>query len=92
MKTVGIRELKNSLSAYVREAQEGETIVVTDRGEPIAQLSPVGAPLKQEHPFAEMARRGEARLGKPLDPKLKAQIRARRRGRPSSKERRPRKS
>ena len=40
MKTVGIRELKNSLSAYVREAQEGETIVVTDRGAPVAQLGP----------------------------------------------------
>ncbi len=82
MKTVGIRELKNSLSTYVREAQDGETIVVTDRGEPVAQLAPVGKPHKDEHPFAEMARRGEARLGRPLDPKVKAAIRARRRGPP----------
>ncbi len=82
MKTVGIRELKDGLSGYVRDAQCGETIVVTDRGEPVAQLSPLASSNTQEHPFAEMAQRGEARLGSPLDPKVKAEIRARRRGPP----------
>ena len=82
MKTVGIRELKNSLSAYVRAARKGETVVVTDRGEVVARLMPPEAAKKDEHPFAEMARRGEARIGKPLDPKVKAAIRARRRGPP----------
>jgi prevent-host-death family protein len=81
MKTVGIRELKNSLSTYVRKAHDGQTIVVTDRGEPVAQLTPLPSS-DDEHPFAEMARRGEARIGKPLDPKVKAAIRARRRGPP----------
>ena len=40
MKTVGIRELKNRLSAYVRAARSGETILVTDRGEVVAELVP----------------------------------------------------
>ncbi len=41
---VGIRELKNSLSSYLRRVREGETVVVTDRGVPIARLIPAGVP------------------------------------------------
>ena len=44
MKTVGARELKNHLGAYLRQVREGMTIIVTDRGTPIAELSPL-APL-----------------------------------------------
>lgn len=40
MKTVGLRELKNRLSECVREVRNGERIVVTDRGEPVAVLVP----------------------------------------------------
>jgi prevent-host-death family protein len=40
---VGIRELKNATSALVRRAQGGEVIVVTDRGKPIVQLTPIHA-------------------------------------------------
>ena len=42
MKTVGIRELKSRLSHYVREVGAGEVFVVTDRGEPVAELRPAG--------------------------------------------------
>ncbi len=35
---VGIRELKAHLSEYVGKAAEGENIIVTDRGKPVAQL------------------------------------------------------
>ncbi len=71
MKTVGIRELKNSLSAYVREAQDGETIVVTDRGEPVAQLGPPEMPnrtrIKLHHEMtAEEKRAFYHRPGPPL--------------------------
>ncbi len=41
MKTVGIRALKQNASALVAEAASGETIVITDRGEPVAQLMPM---------------------------------------------------
>ncbi|MBX7195104.1 MAG: type II toxin-antitoxin system prevent-host-death family antitoxin [Sandaracinaceae bacterium] len=40
---VGLRELKNATSALVRRAQAGEVIVVTDRGTPIVQLTPIRA-------------------------------------------------
>ena len=38
---VGARELKTRLGTYLRRVREGQTLVVTDRGEPIAALSPV---------------------------------------------------
>lgn len=41
MITVGSRELKNRLGKYLRQVREGTTIVVTDRGRPVAELRPV---------------------------------------------------
>ena len=38
MKTVGLRELKNRLAEYVREVRSGEDVLVTDRGEVVAEL------------------------------------------------------
>lgn len=38
---VGIRELRQNLSVYVRRVKKGETIEVTERGEPVARLAPV---------------------------------------------------
>lgn len=35
---VGIRELKLRLSHYIDEARRGETVVVTDRGKPVARI------------------------------------------------------
>ena len=40
MTTVGIRELKARLSAYVRKVRDGQTVYVTDRGEVVAELRP----------------------------------------------------
>lgn len=37
---VAVRELKAKLSAYLRRAAAGEVITVTDRGRPVAILSP----------------------------------------------------
>jgi prevent-host-death family protein len=44
---VGVRELHDQLSRYVRHAAEGGEIVVTMRGQRVARLSPleVGDPL-----------------------------------------------
>lgn len=38
MKAVAVRELKNRLSAYLREIAQGEVVLVTDRGRVVAQL------------------------------------------------------
>jgi len=39
--TVGARELKTRLGTYLRKVRGGTTIVITDRGEPIAELRPL---------------------------------------------------
>ena len=40
MRTVGSRELKNRLGRYLGLVGKGETIVVTDRGKPVARILP----------------------------------------------------
>jgi len=41
---VGVRELKASLSAHLARVKGGETIVVTERGRPVARLVPMERP------------------------------------------------
>ena len=38
---VGIRELRQNLSVYLRRVKEGEVLEVTDRGKPVALLVPL---------------------------------------------------
>jgi prevent-host-death family protein len=40
MRTVGLKMLKNKLSEYVHMAEAGETVVITDRGRPVAEIVP----------------------------------------------------
>ncbi len=40
-KAVGARELKTRLGAYLRQVRRGVTIIVTERGEPVAELRPI---------------------------------------------------
>lgn len=42
-RTIAHRELRNNSSAILREVQAGETFTITNHGEPIAILQPVGA-------------------------------------------------
>lgn len=61
MPIVGIRELKNRLTHYLRLTRQGEKIVVTDRGRPVALLTSIGAAKRrqrQEDRLAELAERG----------------------------------
>lgn len=41
MASVGIKVLKEQLSEYVTKARAGEHIVITDRGEEVAELVPL---------------------------------------------------
>jgi prevent-host-death family protein len=43
-KTIGIRELKEQLSGHIREVKNGATLVITERGKPVARLLPVEPP------------------------------------------------
>ncbi len=38
MKVVGVRELKNRLSQYLQMARKGEYVLVTDRGQVVAEI------------------------------------------------------
>jgi len=40
MTVVGIRELKNRLGEYLKRVRTGERLVVIERGEPVAIISP----------------------------------------------------
>jgi len=42
MERIGVRELRQNASVYLRRVASGETIEVADRGRPIARLTPVG--------------------------------------------------
>lgn len=72
MATVGIRELKNHLSKYVRQAEGGDVVVVTDRGRIVAELRPPAERRTDIHPgLLEMERKGQIRLAtKQNDPSL----------------------
>ena len=56
MSTVGIRELKNRLTYYLRRTKKGEEVIVTERGKPIALIQPIHS--------AEQIGTLEARLAK----------------------------
>ena len=61
MRAVGLKVLKNKLSEYVRLAQGGETILVTDRDRVVAELVPPGAgraPIVADAVLAELVRKG----------------------------------
>lgn len=63
MKAVGIKVLKDNLSKYLKQVQGGETILVTDRDEVIAEIHrpthPVAGKVSRLQAFIEEeARRG----------------------------------
>jgi len=74
MHAVGIRELKNKLSHYVRLVEAGESVLVTHRGAVVAELGPPGRGRERCGVVAsrldELARRGAAVMGAPHDPDL----------------------
>jgi antitoxin (DNA-binding transcriptional repressor) of toxin-antitoxin stability system len=66
MKAVGIRELKDRLSEYLRAVQKGEEILVTDRGDVVAELRrPIPRAALPYPALIEAASSGRARIGQP---------------------------
>jgi prevent-host-death family protein len=66
MKVVGVRELKDRLSEYLRLVSAGERFLVTDHGEVVAELGkPRREALEAGIPagLADLAARGKIRLG-----------------------------
>jgi prevent-host-death family protein len=56
MASVGVRELRQRASELLRRVEAGETIEVTDRGRPVALLTPVpeAGPLERLRAAGEM--------------------------------------
>ena len=56
MTTVGIRELRQRASDLLRLVAQGETVEITDRGRPVALLTPLpeGSPLEQLRAAGEL--------------------------------------
>jgi prevent-host-death family protein len=57
MERVGVRELRQNLSIYLRRVRRGESLEVTERGEPVAVLQPTPS---TKDPLAALAARGVA--------------------------------
>jgi prevent-host-death family protein len=57
MTSVGVRELRQRASELLRRVEAGETIEVTDRGRPVALLTPVpeAAPLERLRAAGEVS-------------------------------------
>ncbi|MFZ2362587.1 MAG: type II toxin-antitoxin system prevent-host-death family antitoxin [Anaerolineae bacterium] len=45
--TIGIRDLKAQLSSYVQEAKAGNIVIITERGQPVAKLTPIRPTIEQ---------------------------------------------
>jgi antitoxin (DNA-binding transcriptional repressor) of toxin-antitoxin stability system len=67
MRVVGVRELKNRLSEYLRAVKRGERVLVTDRGQVIAELREPAAYPEQSVPpgLAAMVRDNALQVGLP---------------------------
>lgn len=54
MRRASISEVKSSLSALLRHVRRGETVLVTHRGEPIAQIRPCDGDVPSDEAAAEL--------------------------------------
>jgi prevent-host-death family protein len=65
MKTATITEAKNQLSALIDRVRHGETVVITDRGRPVARLESVVTDSSADPAgrLARLERRGLLRRG-----------------------------
>ncbi len=66
MRTAGIREVRQNLSALLREVRKGREIVITDRGEPVARLAPPTEGSARPFPDLSSFRRELPKLDPPL--------------------------
>jgi prevent-host-death family protein len=85
MRKVGSRELKNRMGRYLLAVRQGQTLIVTDRGKPVAKLSPTNDAKSQKmslrERLEELEAQGLIRLGKGRLKKFRA---VKSRGKPAS--------
>ena len=73
--SVGIRELKTNISRYLKQLCSGSTIVITDRGRPVARIVPIQTAV-EDH-VAELADAGLLAWNGRLLPAVKPSVRPR---------------
>ena len=70
MKTVGLFDAKTRLSEIVRDAEAGESTVITRNGEPVARIVPIAAGRVREFGFDD----GLGRIAEDFDAALPADV------------------
>lgn len=63
MRTATITEAKNGLSSLIDRVRAGETVLITDRGRPVARLEPVATRGDGEGRLLRLERAGSLRIG-----------------------------
>jgi prevent-host-death family protein len=63
MKTVTVSKLKACLSEYLRSVKAGEEVLVTERGRPIAKLTPAASSEMLPDQLVEMEKQGFIKIG-----------------------------
>lgn len=65
MSSVGVKELKNRLTQYLQRTKQGEEVIVTERGKPIALIQSIKAAqrvVSLEAKLAKLAAQGAITL------------------------------
>lgn len=68
MKTATISEAKNGLSALLDQVKAGESVLITDRGVPVARIEPVSPADDPEGWLQRLERKGLIRRGNGMPP------------------------
>ena len=63
MKTATVTEAKNGLSSLLRRVKAGESVLITDRGIPVARIEPIDAADDQSAQIDRLVRSGAVRPG-----------------------------
>ena len=66
MRTAGVREARQNLTALLDEVKNGRTVVITERGRPVAKLVPLDRPRGRGVPDLAAFRRRMPVLDPPL--------------------------
>jgi prevent-host-death family protein len=70
VRKAGIREARQYFSVLINEVKNGEEIVITDRGEPVARLTPYRPLARRPFPGLAEFRSKMPRLDPPLSESL----------------------
>jgi prevent-host-death family protein len=70
MRTAGVREARQNLSALLDEVRKGHEVVITERGKPVAKLVPADRPRGKGVPNLAEFRRKMPVLDPPLSTTL----------------------